>query len=802
MALKSIEEIVFHILNSLRSSAVFRNEADMAKGVLALVRVFQQNPDDVLTEIENQEYYKLWERIRDINLNNSPYSLPSRISNFPDSDEAMRLLCEAIIMLSELNQDTLPQIADIIINKLIGMGGKSSGLFGVDRNLARLIGFMANQIGMQDVTDPCSGLAQYVFTPEFNQLSFQGYEFNSELSEICNLRLLIHGRKPSVKTMDIFREYGEASYCDAVISIPPLYSPVREMPDYVRIESKYIHEYVIESFLKDSESKKAIVVLPFDFSFSEKSKWMRKDLIDSARIDMVIAMPSGMLSGTSISSLILVLDKEKLEKQEEDITFISLVDCVEKDTKGYGRVSLNFDKSKDLISNRCGQFVATVSMDEVEKNDFDLNPGRYLLDFAIPEVVENERIVKLSTFLDYVYPKYKTARLGDKKTVVGTKDLSEDFDIGNLTVKPSSEISSRYYEVDDNAIILGLSGSSFKLGLVEKSSTPVSISANLMALKSTNWIDIELPYILMELCKPYVSRQIQLITMSSFRFPLDYLFRLIRFVYRDYSEQKKMLEEARSEAIAKLQAGVSTLKFDFRKDVHMKRHAMGQTIQTIGNWWKVLETARSKGNLINEDAMVDGCDITLGEVLANIKSNIARVKVQIDKLDRGYKAVPVNIDLIEFVEAYMSTHRSPIFHYSQLDYENELNENGLNKPQYNILFPSEVLTMILNNVVSNACSHGFGDVASKANIIKMGIENVGGVYVLSISNNGKPCSPDMTPEQIIKYGESSDLKHHCGIGGYEINQLISDFGGALEIVLDDESEFPVEYRLTFKSLEK
>ena len=84
----------------------------------------------------------------------------------------------------------------------------------------------------------------------------------------------------------------------------------------------------------------------------------------------------------------------------------------------------------------------------------------------------------------------------------------------------------------------------------------------------------------------------------------------------------------------------------------------------------------------------------------------------------------------------------------------------------------------------------------------MSIENVGGGYVLSISNNGKPCSPDMTPQQMIKYGESSDLTHHCGIGGYEINQLVSDFGGSLEIVLDPEAEFPVEYRLTFKSLEK
>lgn len=110
--------------------------------------------------------------------------------------------------------------------------------------------------------------------------------------------------------------------------------------------------------------------------------------------------------------------------------------------------------------------------------------------------------------------------------------------------------------------------------------------------------------------------------------------------------------------------------------------------------------------------------------------------------------------------------------------------------------------MILNNIVSNASSHGFGNIPAATNLIKFAIDNVGGSYVVSVANNGKPCPPDMTPEQMIRYGESSDLKHHCGIGGYEINQLMADFGGSLEILLDAGAEFPVEYRLTFKSFEK
>ena len=157
------------------------------------------------------------------------------------------------------------------------------------------------------------------------------------------------------------------------------------------------------------------------------------------------------------------------------------------------------------------------------------------------------------------------------------------------------------------------------------------------------------------------------------------------------------------------------------------------------------------------------------------------------------------IDLIDFIETYKSTHRSPVFHYSDLDYERDLDDSSPKKPEYNVLFPSEVLTMILNNIVSNASSHGFSNAPSPANMIKFGIENIGGNFVVTVANNGKPCPPDMTPEQMIKYGESSDLKHHCGIGGYEINQLMTDFEGSVDILLDAEAEFPVEYRLTFKA---
>lgn len=790
----SLQSVVYNVINSLIRSGEFSDRVELVKTILSLLYLYDKN-QDTFEEILRMEEVS---RLRD--LYQRDQALRKIYIRIALDNSGSELLLKAISALLPAFKDSKKEVVDSILSTItMGAIGKHEGIDTEPTEIAQLIAYIAKYIGIESAYDPFAGLVSFATSPEFKGISFEGSELSMVAADIANLRLALNGQPMTIERMDSFRNWNHISFTESLITVPPYGMSLNDYDFYMSSSRKRSEDFILDEIIERSDIRKAIVVFPLHrFASSYESEASRKYLVETGMLEMVISLPSGSLFGTNIPTAIVVINKDRSEDEGDSVTFISLLDCLTSDNRGKSR--LNLEKAKHVISTKEGKYAITVRWSEILEHHYsELNPGEYLLDNTLPERKNNIFVYSLTLLIGE--NKSLIPSLGNKMTVIGLKDLEDEYSFLKEGVKPTTVISSRYYEITEPTILIGLGSSRFKVGIAYPKDGPLYVSADIASVKIDDF-RINPEYLMLELTKPYVQEQIEILGYDRSFGKIGTVLRKIKIVNPSMDLQKEIVEKAKDNILAKYQHVISNSQRDFRQDVHMKRHAMGQTIQTIGNWWKVLENARLRGDLINENALIGENDMTLGEVLSNIKNCIARVKVQIDKLDRGYKAIPVKTDLIEAVENYMSTHKSPVFHYSKLDYEEDLDEVGKNKPHYHILFPPEVLTMILNNVVSNACSHGFGNVASKANLIKIGIENVGGGYVLSISNNGKPCSPDMTPQQMIKYGESSDLTHHCGIGGYEINQLVSDFGGSLEIILDSEAEFPVEYRLTFKSLEK
>ncbi|MDE5883388.1 MAG: N-6 DNA methylase [Muribaculaceae bacterium] len=787
----SLQFVVNQVVNSLVRSGVFRDRVEIVKDLLALLYY-----NDISSASCDEEKLKNFESHSDHIIFKTDVFFRNFEIRLPYEHSSRKLLDEAVRELTPFFQTSKNEVTDAIISCASIRSLGKQGLVTEPEDIAHLLAFIAKSIGMESVYDPFAGLASYATTSEFEGISFKGAELSPDAADIANLRLLINGRKPSVDRINSFATWNHTSFNEDFVTVPPFAVSMKDYEGEIGHSLTRSEDFIIEQIIERDDIRKAIVVLPLHrFATSSENCKSREYLVRAGMLEMIISLPSSSLFETSIPTAIVVINKDRSESNSDNVTFISLLDCIKHDYKD--RFRLDLAKAKELIASREGRLVKTENWSDIIDNyETPLNPGAYLLD----------RILPSNSNYNYPYGLYSSIlekeifipSIGKKQTVVGIKDLEEEYTFSKTGVKATSQISSKYYEITQPTILIGLSASRLKVGIAYPLDEPLYVSAEIAAIKlKEDWIDTE--YLLLELTKPYIQEQIRLLGYDRNFRNIDTILQDIKILYPSLTIQKELVNEAKAKMLAKFQHVISSTQRDFRKDVHMKRHAMGQTIQTVGNWWKVLETARSKGNLISEDALVGGGDISLGEVLDNIRSCIARVKVQIDKLDRGYKAQPIKIDLIDFIETYKSTHRSPVFHYSDLDYERDLDDSSPKKPEYNVLFPSEVLTMILNNIVSNASSHGFNNAPSPANMIKFGIENIGGNFVVSVANNGKPCPPDMTPEQMIKYGESSDLKHHCGIGGYEINQLMTDFEGSVDILLDAEAEFPVEYRLTFKA---
>ena len=244
---------------------------------------------------------------------------------------------------------------------------------------------------------------------------------------------------------------------------------------------------------------------------------------------------------------------------------------------------------------------------------------------------------------------------------------------------------------------------------------------------------------------------------------------------------------------------------EYRKDVRMKKHAIGQTVFNLKNWWDNLNLARQKGNGVVSDADTIGVTrkIAVAEIYQNLDITMSKLSTQLDKFDSGYGLSREEFALPTFLEQYIAAHRSPdfTFEYNANAYrwnnEGETNDTNVDK-QPSITFSKEALTRVLDNIVNNARTHGFQGRLNEQNKIKLVIQAQGTDYILIVANNGAPLKDDFKKEDVFVYGQTSgETQKHFGIGGYEIKRLMNEFEGDVELVANSESEYSVAYKLIF-----
>jgi signal transduction histidine kinase len=234
---------------------------------------------------------------------------------------------------------------------------------------------------------------------------------------------------------------------------------------------------------------------------------------------------------------------------------------------------------------------------------------------------------------------------------------------------------------------------------------------------------------------------------------------------------------------------------------------------------KLLSLARKEGNgaICDTDVIGKRHPVTVAEIFDNLEASMKRLKTQISTMDTGSQFTPTQIGVGSFIKNYISTHPRSEFQYVDLtnalathdlpaineesgNFEVSDNDFILRKGDdlYFINFPEEALTIILDNIISNACSHGFKD-EGKDYYIRFILDVSGKDLTLVVSNNGEPLHKELDANGVFKYGNttSNSLDGHFGIGGYEIWKLMKDFNGTAEIIIAPEQNFTVSYKLTF-----
>ena len=227
-----------------------------------------------------------------------------------------------------------------------------------------------------------------------------GQEKNITTYNLARMNMLLHGVKDSefeifhgdtlINEWEMLRETNPAKVpqFDAVVANPPFsyrWEPSEALGDDVRFKNYGLapksaadFAFLLHGFHFLKQDGVMAIILPHGVLFRGGAEArIRTKLLKDGHIDTVIGLPANLFFSTGIPVCVLVLKKCK---KPDDVLFINAAEHFEKGKRQNQLLPEHIDKIISTYQHRKEEprYARRVGMDEIEKNDFNLNISRYV----------------------------------------------------------------------------------------------------------------------------------------------------------------------------------------------------------------------------------------------------------------------------------------------------------------------------------------------------------------------------------------------------------------------------------------
>ncbi|RON13053.1 type I restriction-modification system subunit M [Pseudomonas frederiksbergensis] len=227
-----------------------------------------------------------------------------------------------------------------------------------------------------------------------------GQEKNITTYNLARMNMLLHGVKDTefeiyhgdtlTNDWDILRELNPAKKpaFDAIVANPPFsyrWEPTDALADDVRFKNHGLapksaadFAFLLHGFHFLKDEGVMAIILPHGVLFrGGAEERIRTKLLKDGHIDTVIGLPSNLFYSTGIPVCILVLKKCK---QPDDVLFINAAEHFVKGKRQNHLTDENIAKIIETYQFRKEEprYARRVTMEEIEKNDYNLNISRYI----------------------------------------------------------------------------------------------------------------------------------------------------------------------------------------------------------------------------------------------------------------------------------------------------------------------------------------------------------------------------------------------------------------------------------------
>ena len=339
----------------------------------------------------------------DMNLNNS------RLGN--TTTARARALTEIVTLVDQIEykdengNDILGRIYEYLIKEFASNSGKKAGEFYTPHEVSKLLSKLATVSFDQNILSP----TVYDFTCGSGSLllTFYGQELNTTTYNLARMNLMMHGvsyEHMNLRNADTLEQDWPSNVNEQGIEQPLKFDVVVANPPYsqrwdnddrklkdprfkdygLAPKTKADYAFLLHGLYHLDPNGTMAIVLPHGVLFrGAKEGKIREALLKKNQIDAIIGMPAGLFYSTGIPTVILVLKKNKANK---DVLFIDASKGFEKGKnqnvlrdEDIDRIINTYKERKDVE-----RYAHVASFDEIKENDFNLNIPRYV-DTFVPE---------------------------------------------------------------------------------------------------------------------------------------------------------------------------------------------------------------------------------------------------------------------------------------------------------------------------------------------------------------------------------------------------------------------------------
>ncbi|WP_119327442.1 type I restriction-modification system subunit M [Companilactobacillus musae] len=336
-------------------------------------------------------------------------------------------LVDEVQYKDEDGHDILGDIYEYLIAQFAGNSGKKAGEFytphQVSEVLAKLVTIDLNpKEDKPSVYDFACGSGSLLLTVQEQiknrSLFYYGQELNTTTYNLARMNLMMHD--VSYMNMDLRNaDTLESDWPDGVdsagIDHPRSFDMVVANPPYsahwnnednkmkdprfkeyggLAPKTKADYAFLLHGLYHLGNEGTMAIVLPHGVLFrGAKEEKIRKALLNKNQIDAVIGLPAGLFYSTGIPTLVMVLKKNKTNK---DVMFI---DASNNFKKGKNQNILRDDDINKIINTYkerkdVDKYAHIAPMSEIEENDFNLNIPRYVDTFEPEPEIDLGEVTK------------------------------------------------------------------------------------------------------------------------------------------------------------------------------------------------------------------------------------------------------------------------------------------------------------------------------------------------------------------------------------------------------------------------